>query len=52
MKYIVTTQKLDDGSTYIELPDEVLEEMVWQEGDIIEWTEDDDGSYSLKKVEQ
>lgn len=50
MKYIVTTQKLDNGDTYIELPDDVLEELEWQEGDVIEWVSADDGSYSLKKV--
>lgn len=49
MKYELTTQQLDDGSTYIELPSEVVEELGWQPGDVIMWSENEDGSYSLKK---
>lgn len=52
MKYVITTEKLDDGSLYIELPNNVTEELGWVPGDNIEWAENDDGSYSLKKVEE
>lgn len=52
MKYTLTTQKLDNGDVYIELPAGVITELNWAEGDTIMWVENDDGSYSLKKVDE
>lgn len=50
MKYVVTAQKYDDDSVYIELPNEMLEELDWAEGDTISWVEAENGSYTLRKV--
>ena len=50
MKYTVTTQKYDDDSVYIELPNEMLKELDWVEGDTISWVEAENGSYTLRKV--
>lgn len=52
MKYTVTTKKYDDDSVYIELPNEMLKELDWAEGDTISWVEQDDGSYTLRKIDE
>lgn len=39
-----------DGDLYIRLPDEVLEELGWSEDDTLEWSENDSGSFTLRKV--
>ncbi len=41
----------DDGDFFIEFPDEVLEGADWQPGDTIEWIDNKDGSWTLKKRE-
>ena len=35
--YILEIQENEDGELYIELPDEVVEELGWKEGDILSW---------------
>jgi bifunctional DNA-binding transcriptional regulator/antitoxin component of YhaV-PrlF toxin-antitoxin module len=35
--YILEIQENEDGELYIELPDEVIEELGWKEGDILSW---------------
>jgi len=37
MSYILEVQEDDNGDSYITLPDEVVDELGWQEGDIINW---------------
>ena len=46
--YEVEVKELDNGEQYIELPDELMEDLVWKEGDEIEWSELDNG-FELKK---
>jgi antitoxin component of MazEF toxin-antitoxin module len=39
------------GDCYVEFPDDLLEAANLKEGDQIEWVEQDNGSYLLKKVD-
>jgi len=42
----------DDGEAYIQLPIEMIEELGWNTKTPLEWTENDDGTISLTKVEE
>jgi bifunctional DNA-binding transcriptional regulator/antitoxin component of YhaV-PrlF toxin-antitoxin module len=37
MSYILEVQEDENGEPYIFLPDEVMEELCWQEGDVLNW---------------
>jgi bifunctional DNA-binding transcriptional regulator/antitoxin component of YhaV-PrlF toxin-antitoxin module len=37
MSYILEVQEDENGDSYITLPDEVVDELGWQEGDILNW---------------
>lgn len=37
MSYILEVQEDENGDQYIVLPDEVIEELGWQEGDVLNW---------------
>lgn len=37
MSYILEVQEDESGSQYITLPDEVIEDLGWQEGDVLNW---------------
>jgi hypothetical protein len=42
----------ENGKTqdlYIQFPDEAISQMGWSEGDTIEWLDNGDGSWTLKK---
>jgi len=43
-----TTLKIDDNGV-LTFPDEMMEELGWKEGDILEWIDNKDGSWSLIK---
>jgi bifunctional DNA-binding transcriptional regulator/antitoxin component of YhaV-PrlF toxin-antitoxin module len=45
----VKIQETEDGEPFIEIPEEILEELQWQEGDQIEWINNQDGSLTAKK---
>jgi bifunctional DNA-binding transcriptional regulator/antitoxin component of YhaV-PrlF toxin-antitoxin module len=45
-KYIVTVD--DDG--ILKLPDEIVDSLKWEEGDTLEWIDNKDGSFTLKKI--
>jgi nitrous oxide reductase accessory protein NosL len=40
------------GECFILLPEDLLEQVDWQEGDNIEWIDNKDGSFTLKKNEK
>ena len=53
-KYSVSVQEIENGDTgeieyFIQLPDNLLEQLNWKENDCIEWIDQSDGSYLLKK---
>ena len=37
MSYTLDLQELETGELFVAFPDEFLEEVGWQEGDILEW---------------
>jgi bifunctional DNA-binding transcriptional regulator/antitoxin component of YhaV-PrlF toxin-antitoxin module len=37
MSYILEVQEDENGDQFIVLPEEVIEELSWQEGDILNW---------------
>jgi len=37
------------GDCILTFPPDMLEEAGWQEGDVLEWTDNKDGTWSLKK---
>jgi len=39
----------NDGEVFIEFSEEFLREIGWKEGDTIEWIDNHDGSFTLKK---
>lgn len=44
-----TTTVDDDGC--ITFPDDLMEKLGWKEGDILEWINNNDGTFTLKKSE-
>ena len=40
-----------DNDLIIKLPEELLEELKWFDGDKIIWIDNNDGSFSLRKLE-
>lgn len=41
--------KMDRINLFL-IPDELLKELSWHEGDLIEWIDHGDGSWTLKKL--
>ncbi len=37
MSYILEVQENENGDQYLILPDEVVEELGWHEGDVLDW---------------
>lgn len=49
---ILTIQEDEEtGDLYIEIPDELIEEVGWQIGDNISWVKRDESSWYLEKVD-
>jgi hypothetical protein len=47
--YTVTLEE-DGDECILPLPDEILDELDWQEGDILEWVVNDDNTITIHKV--
>lgn len=39
-----------DGELYIQLPEELLEQLGWDADDSIQWLENQDKSFTLRKI--
>lgn len=50
MSYALKVEEAVDGNLYIRLPDEVLEELGWSVDDTLEWSENDNNTFTLRKV--
>lgn len=51
MTYTLTVEQNEvTGEYYILLPEKLLKKMKWKAGDRIEWIENKDRSYTLKKI--
>jgi hypothetical protein len=49
-KWVITVQ--ENGKTkdlYIQFPEDAISQVGWIEGDVIEWLDNGDGSWTLKK---
>jgi bifunctional DNA-binding transcriptional regulator/antitoxin component of YhaV-PrlF toxin-antitoxin module len=42
----------ETGELILPFPQEFLDEAGWQEGDVLEWVDNKDGSYSLVKKDE
>lgn len=51
-KWTVTVEEDENGDQYIPFTDEQLAEAGWKEGDTIEWIDNGNGSWTLKKKEK
>lgn len=50
-KYTLTLEEDNDGELFVTLPDDVIEELGWLEGDVISYSVDGD-AFMLTKVEE
>lgn len=50
--WTLDVQKTDDGEFFIELNDEILAESGFKVGDDIQWIDNKDGSFTLKKSDK
>ena len=53
---VPTSQKIyiqedpESGELFVELPDKLLKQLGWKEGDDLRWIEEENGNWSIKKV--
>jgi hypothetical protein len=40
------------GDLFIELPERLLKQLGWREGDDLQWIQDTNGNWTVKKVEE
>lgn len=52
MRYTVNVQEDENGELILPLPDELLKEAGWKEGDTLKWNENEDGTFSITKKEE
>jgi hypothetical protein len=52
-QWTITLEEADDGSgdLVMPLPQDLLDGAGWKEGDILEWIDNNNGTWSLKKME-
>lgn len=51
-RYTIPIESDENDDLYLTLPDDLLDDLGWQEGDILEWSEDIDGTLLLKRVDE
>jgi bifunctional DNA-binding transcriptional regulator/antitoxin component of YhaV-PrlF toxin-antitoxin module len=51
--WTITLEEADDGSgdLVLPLPQDLMDDAGWKEGDKLEWIDNKDGTWSLKKLE-
>ena len=49
-RYTIPVQVDESDNPFITFPEELIEELGWIEGDVLEWSEDIDGTILLKKI--
>ncbi|MCT8874201.1 hypothetical protein [Shewanella xiamenensis] len=45
----VEIESTEDGEAFFRLPDEYLADLKWQDVDVIEWIDNKDGTWTLRK---
>lgn len=48
----VKIQRNEDGEYYFLIPNELQGDLSWEEGDAVEWTDNGDGTWTLRKLSQ
>ena len=48
--FTVEVKEAPNGDAILPLPQEMLDEMGWKEGDVLDWKDNEDGSFTLSKV--
>ncbi len=51
-RYTLEIYEDEYGETYLQLPDELMSEFDWEVGDVLEYTEETDGSLCLSRVSE
>lgn len=51
-RYVLPVEVDEHGECFLTLPDEMLDEMGWDEGTLLDWSEDEYGTVILKKAEE
>ena len=49
--YLINLEDGKDGEVTLPFPAEMLAELGWNEGDTLDWTDNKDGTFSIKKIE-
>jgi hypothetical protein len=49
LKTLKVDKDPQSGDLYLQFTDELMEEMGWSEGDTLQWTDNEDGTWSLEK---
>lgn len=49
---LIVQEDPETGEAFIELPDRILRQLGWKEGDSLQWIERPDGSWTIQKVEE
>jgi hypothetical protein len=49
--YLINLEDGEDGEVILPFPAEMLTELGWNEGDTLDWTDNKDGTFSIKKIE-
>lgn len=48
---VITQEDPETGDLILPLPQELLDQVGWKEGDTLQWLQNDDGSWYIKRVE-
>lgn len=51
-RYTISIDSDQNDDLFLKLPDDLLDELGWQEGDVLEWSEDIDGTLLLRRVDE
>jgi len=49
---LVVQEDPETGDLFIELPQRLLKQLGWNEGDDLQWIQDTNGNWTVKKVEE
>lgn len=49
MRKIITLESDDEGNLVLPLSEDILKEVGWETGDVIDWIDNKDGSWTMKK---
>ena len=50
--YQTVVQERDDGELYIDIPQEILSHLKWDESTPLEWVDNADGTFTLKRTNE